>query len=236
MKNRVYGYCRISTPKQNIERQIRNILSSFPDSIIIKEEYTGTKVYERKEFTKLLKRVFAGDTIVFDSVSRMSRNADDGIALYLDLFEKGVNLVFIKERYIDTDTYKSALSNNIELTGDDVDDILKGVNSYLKKLATKQIRLAFEQAQKEVDDLHKRTSEGIETARLNGKKIGRQSGAEFTIKKKEPAKEKILKYSKDFYGSLKDSEVMALVKLSRNTYYKYKKELAEEEKEKAIGN
>lgn len=226
--NTIYGYCRISTSKQSIDRQVRNILAIYPNATIYQEAYTGTKLYERKEFDKLLKRVKQGDTIIFDSVSRMSRNADDGIKLYLDLFDKGINLVFLKERHIDTDTYKSALSNNISLTGNDVDDILIGINSYLKKLATKQIRLAFEQAEKEIDDLHKRTSEGIETARQKGKQIGQRQGAKLNIKKKAPCKDIILKHSKDFKGTLNDSEVMKLTGLSRNTYYKYKKELTTE--------
>jgi len=226
--NKIYGYCRISTPKQSIDRQIRNIISAYPTAIIYKEVYTGRKLYERKEFEKLLHKISSGDTIVFDSVSRMSRNADDGIELYLELYDKGINLVFLKESYINTDTYKSALSNNIELTGDDVDDILIGVNSYLKKLATKQIRLAFEQAEKEVLDLQQRTKEGIETARLNGKQIGQKSGRKLVVKKAAPAKEKIKKYSKDFYGNLNDKEVMLLIGISRNTYYKYKSELEEE--------
>ncbi|MCD7774143.1 MAG: recombinase family protein [Clostridiales bacterium] len=224
----VYGYCRVSTAKQKIERQTRNILAIYPKAKIYTEAYTGTKLYERKELNKLLKQVKQGDTIVFDSVSRMSRNADEGIELYLKLFDEGINLIFLKERHIDTDTYKSALNNSISLTGDDVDDILIGVNSYLKKLATKQIRLAFEQAQKEVDDLHQKTHEGIVTARANGKQIGQRQGAKLNVKKKEPAKAIILKHSKDFKGTLNDAEVIKLAGISRNTYYKYKKELANE--------
>ncbi len=223
--NTIYGYCRISTSKQSIDRQIRNILEIYPNAKIYQEAYTGTKLYERKVFDKLLKRIKQGDTIVFDSVSRMSRNADDGINLYLELFDKGVNLVFLKEHHIDTDTYKSTLSNSIALTGDDVDDILIGINSYLIKLATKQIRLAFEQSQKEVDYLHTRTSEGIETARQKGKQIGQRQGAKLNIKKKAPAKEIILKHNKDFNGNLNDMECIKLTGLSRNTFYKYKKEL-----------
>ena len=83
---KLYGYCRISTRKQNIERQVRNILEVFPDTIIIKEIYTGTKFQGRKELEKLLKIVRTGDTIVFDSVSRMSRNAEEGFQLYEELF------------------------------------------------------------------------------------------------------------------------------------------------------
>lgn len=227
-ENRVYGYARISTRKQNIDRQIRNILSAYPNATILKEAYTGTKLYERKEFDKLLKRVKEGDTIVFDSVSRMSRNAEDGTTLYLDLYKKGINLVFLKEPQINTDTYKSALQTNIQMTGDDVDVILQAINTYLIRLATKQIKLAFLQAQKEVDDLHQRTAEGIQTAKLKGKQIGQKQGATLHVKKKAPAKAIILKHSKDFYGTLSDAETMKLAGVSRNTYYKYKSELAAE--------
>lgn len=237
----IYGYCRISRPQQNIERQVRNITQEYQNAIILKEAYTGRKI-SRPVWDKLYKKLNANDTVVFDSVSRMSRNADEGIKVYFDLFDRGVNLVFLKEHHIDSETYKSALQNKIELTGDDVDDILKGVNSYLVKLAKKQIRLAFEQSEKEVEDLRQRTREGIETARLNDKQIGQRLGNTLNIKKKEPLKEIIIQKSKDFKGSNSDVEVMAIInetsytdklgqvkkyKISRNTFYKYKRELKE---------
>lgn len=137
-----YGYCRISTRKQNIERQIRNILSEFSDAIILQEEYTGTKL-DRKEWNKLFNSVRTGDTIIFDSVSRMSRNAAEGVEAYEALYKRGVNLVFLKERHIDTDTYRQTLQNSVQLTGGDVDYILEGVNRYMLALARRQIYLAF---------------------------------------------------------------------------------------------
>ena len=222
----IYGYCRISRPQQSIERQIRNIKAEYPSAVIVQEAYTGTKM-DRPEWNKLYKKVKAGDTIVFDSVSRMSRNAEDGFGLYEELYNNDVELVFLKEPHINTNTYKKALENNISMTGTNVDFILEGVNKYLLALAKEQIRLAFEQAEKEVQDLHQRTKEGIETARLNGKQIGQRIGNKLNIKKKEPAKEKIIKYSKDFNGTLSDVECMQLVGISRNTFYKYKKELKE---------
>ena len=223
-----YGYARISTKQQSIERQIRNISAAFPDARIYREAYTGTKI-ERPEFEKLLKRLKSGDTVVFDSVSRMSRDAEDGFALYQDLYNKGINLVFLKEHHIDTDTYKSALTNQLAMTGDDTDLILQGVNAYLLRLAAKQIRLAFEQAQKDVDDLHDRTKEGIQTAKLNGKQIGQKQGAKLNVKKAAPAKAAILQHSKDFGGTLDDKDCMKLAGVSRNTYFKYKRELKEEQ-------
>ena len=105
----IYGYARISRRSQNIERQIRNIIAMYPDAIIYEESFTGTKVEGRKEFEKLINRVKDGDTIVFDSVSRMSRNADEGIDLYMKLFNRGVELVFLKESYINTEVYFSLL-------------------------------------------------------------------------------------------------------------------------------
>lgn len=220
----IYGYCRISTSKQNIERQVRNIKRDYPNAKIIKEVYTGTKI-DRIEFNKLLKVVKQGDTIVFDSVSRMSRNAEEGFKLYEELFNNGIELVFIKEQHINTKTYKKALNNNIELTNTNVDYILEGINKYLLALAKEQIILAFAQAEKEVQDLHQRTKEGIETARLNGKQIGQRPGIKLTTKKSIKAKEDIIKYSKDFKGSLADVDVMKLIGISKNSFYKYKREL-----------
>ena len=224
----IYGYTRISTKQQSIERQIRNIKDLYPTAVIVEEVYTGTKIYGRKEFDKLLKKVKAGDTIVFDSVSRMSRNAEEGFELYQDLFNRGIELIFIKEQHINTTTYKQALTNNVQLTGTTVDFILEGINKYLLALAKEQIKLAFIQSEKEVKDLQQRTKEGIETARLNGKQIGQVKGSKLTTKKSIQAKEQIQKYSKDFNGTLKDTEVMKLIGVARNSYYKYKRELVEE--------
>ena len=64
------------------------------------------------------------------------------------------------------------------------------------ELAKEQIRIAFEQAEKEVQDLRQRTKEGIETAKISGKQIGQTSGSKLTTKKGVLAKEMIRKYSK----------------------------------------
>ena len=223
----MYGYCRISQKKQSIDRQIRNIKSAYPEATIIEEAYTGTSL-DRKEWNKLFKKVKDGDTIIFDSVSRMSRNAEEGFTAYEELFTRGVELVFLKEPHINTATFKTAIEKAIPMTGTSLDYILEGINKYLLALAKEQIRLAFEQSEKEVQDLHQRTKEGIETARLNGKQIGQPKGSKLTTKKSLVAKEIIKKHSKDFEGSLTDEEVMKLAGISRNSFYKYKREVKEE--------
>lgn len=221
-----YGYCRISRKQQSIERQIRNIKEVYPTATIIQEAYTGTKL-DRPKFDKLLNTVKQGDTIVFDSVSRMSRNGEEGFALYKELYNKGINLVFLKEPLINTQVYKSKLEAvnipNVEV--ETLRPLMEGLEQTLILLAEEQFKMAFAQAEKEVMDLRQRTREGIQTARINGKQIGTPKGTKLITKKSIAAKEGIRKYSKDFDGTLKDTEVMKLIGISNNTYYKYKKEL-----------
>ena len=231
-----YAYLRISRQSQSIERQRRNVLAyGVSEKNIYEEAYTGTKIVGRKKWNDLVKKVKTGDTIVFDSVSRMSRNAQEGVQEYMSLYERGVELVFIKEPHINTETYKKALNNQIGLTNTRVDKILEGVNDFLKDLATEQILLAFQQAEKEVTDLQQRTREGIETARREGKQIGQVKGSKLVTKKSLEAKAKIKKYHKDFGGVLeRDEEVWTLCGISRNSYYKYKREILKELDEQSI--
>ncbi len=232
---KIYGYCRISTRKQRIDRQVRNILSVYSNAIIVKEIFTGTKFQGRKELDKIVKAVKSDDIIVFDSVSRMSRNADEGCDLYEDLFNRGVVLVFLKEPHINTEVYKAAIQKQIDIyisTGNSATDtllnsIIEALNKFTLDLAKQQIRLAFEQSEKEVQDLRQRTTEGIETARLNGKQIGQLSGKKLHIKKEAPAKEQIKKYNKDFGGQLNNRETWELIGISKMTFYKYKREIIE---------
>ena len=228
----IYGYCRISTKKQSIDRQIRNIKREFPTAIILTEAFTGTKI-DRPEWNKLNRKLKYGDTIVFDEVSRMSRNAKEGFALYQRLFNIGINLVFLKEPHMNTDSYKEAMqgifSTEIQsgdkATDDLVNSIMAAVNKFMMNKVEKDIYKAFEQAQKEVDYLHQRTKEGIETARLNGKQIGLEKGTKLTTKKSLVAKEVIKKHNKDFGGSLSNEDTWKLAGISKMTFYKYKNEL-----------
>ncbi|MDY5578327.1 MAG: recombinase family protein [Lachnospiraceae bacterium] len=226
--SRVFGYCRISTAKQSIERQERNIKSRFPDAIIVKEVYTGTKFQGRKELEKMLKLVQTGDSIIFDSVSRMSRSAEEGFELYQRLYDEDIKLVFLKEPHINTEVFKKAMQVEINLTGTKADIILSAVKEYLMELAKEQILIAFQQAEKEVKDLQQRTKEGLITAKLNGKILGHSTGTKIITKKSIRAKEQIRKYSKDFDGSLNDAECIKIIGIAKGTYYKYKRELLNE--------
>lgn len=233
----IFGYCRISTRTQNIERQIRNIKAIYPTAIIVEETFTGTKFQGRKELDKILKKVKEGDLIIFDSASRMGRCSDEAMDLYEHLFNSNVDLEFIKEPYINTSIYREQINKQIEInlnTGNEATDtfiqaMLDALNKYTIAIAREQIKTVFDQAEKEVKDLHQRVKEGIETARLNNVQIGGVKGSKYNVKKSEPKKELIKKYSICFNGTLNDTECMKLIEISRNTFYKYKKELQEME-------
>ena len=225
-KAKVYGYARVSTKKQKIDRQIDNIKSLYPEAVIVEEAYTGTTL-DRPKWSKLEKALKDGDTVVFDEVSRMSRDAEEGFKLYKDLYDRGINLVFIKESTLNTDNFRNTAQ--IALVGNDIADIyIEATNRALMLLAEKQIKTAFETSEHEVDFLHKRTSEGVQRAIAEGKQVGRVTGVKVATKKSVEAKKKIKEHSVDFDGTLKDADVMKLIGLARNTYYKYKRELRAE--------
>lgn len=234
----IIGIARKSREKQNIERQVRNILEKYPKAKIIRITCSGSKVIGFEEFERVIKEVKENKSkrkykLVFDSASRMSRDSEGGCNLYEDLFNHNVDIEFLKEPYINTSVYKKAIENQIKLKMDSgnkatdelMNTIIQALNKYSLELAKDQIKKVFDQAQKELEDLHQRTSEGLLTAKLNGKQIGRKQGTKIETKKAKATKEIILKHSKTFGGSLTDKECMELAKVHRETYYIYKKQL-----------
>ena len=261
---KIYGYVRVSTLEQNKERQIQNILREYPKAVIMTEEYTG-KTMDRPVWSKLYPKLKKGDVIVFDEVSRMSRNAEEGFKVYQELFEKGCQLIFLKEPYLNTDVFSGQIQRATVKTGKDYLD--QGLKIILMGVAEEQIKIAFEQSQAETDLRAQRAGEGIAEAKKHNEElevlypdtfkdhpeysqIGREKGDKLTIKKAEPIKALIRKYSRDFEGTLSDMELLGVLstktvkipnkkrsgkveereisaKLSRNTLYKYKKEMRE---------
>lgn len=252
-EGRTFFYARVSTKQQKLERQEENFRRAYPDIQLIKDgrkknlyedKYTGT-TNNRDEWQKLRRRVRKGDTIVFDSVSRMSRNAQEGVETYINLFYKGINLVFLKESTINTDVYRAELAKSLYIAKlankeDNTEDkdyiniflaqLVEALNELFRNLATAQIEKAFEQAEKEVMDLRQRTSEGMQRAIAKGHIPGQKkgNGAKKATLKFAENKVLIIKLSKDFDGDMSDTEVMNQLRLSRNTYYKYKRIIKEE--------
>ena len=239
----IIGICRKSRANQNIERQVRNILNKYPNARIIKITCSGAKVIGYKDFEKVIKEVKENKKnknykLVFDSASRMSRDSEGGCELYEDLFNHNVSIEFLKEPQINTDVFRKTLNNQIELqakTGNEATDklintVIQALNDYTIALVKEQIKKVFDEAETELKNIHQRTSQGLLTAKLNGKRVGTPKGTKLTTKKSIEAKEIIIKHYKVFgNGTLNATETMKLAGIDKNTFYKYKRELLEEQ-------
>lgn len=231
---KIFGYCRVSTAQQKLQRQIENAKSFNNDIIIIKEKQSAKDIENRTEFKKLLSKVKSGDSVVFDEVSRMSRNAEEGYNLYMELYEKGIDLIFLKERHIDTEEFKRRTQRHIErITTQDnkIDNLINGildlVEEFEKENLKDNIRIAFERAEQERLLMIQRIKNGKEVSdNTQGRPVGSKNK---TTEKESKIKQTIKELSKDFQGTLTDEKIIKeYLKVARNTYYKYKKELKEE--------
>lgn len=230
---KTYGYARISKPKQSLQLQIDAIKKMAADAVIFSEAYTGS-TNDRPEWKKLLKKVEKGDTIIFYMVSRMSRSAEEGTKDYFDLYNKGINLIFIKDRHIDTESYKQSFEKagfSVDFDNDGsaesnlITKILDALKEFMQAKVNDDIKKAFEEAEKELKNNHKRTSDGMKASGA-GKKIAEaRLGNRYETKKSKEMKGKIRKMAKCYDGTMTDKEVMETLKLARNTYYKYKREI-----------
>lgn len=231
----IYGYVRVSTLQQNIERQITDIKARYPDAIIIRDEFTG-KTMDRPGWKALYPKLQKGDVLVFDEVSRMSRDAVEGFKTYQDLYHKGVDLIFLQEPHINTESYRQAMKGSINVdissgdraTDDLVNAIMEALNRFMMEKVQDDIRRAFEKSQSENESRSRRQKGGIKERQKHNKEleilygedavnheeyrqIGRASGDKLNVKKAGPIQDLIRKYSRDFDGSNSDPEVMAIL-------------------------
>ena len=234
---KTYAYCRVSTERQSLQRQIDNISKQFPAAEFYTDKWTGSTL-DRPNWNKLHGKLQEGDTIVFDSVSRLSRDAESGAALYQELYQKGITLIFLNEPHCNTDVFRRAAEASIPTTGNEIaDEYIAATNRVLMILARRQIEIAFEQAEKERLDICKRVRDGMQAAKnkaaMEGevKTYGAVPGVKLTTKKSVEAKAIIRKHSKEFGGSLNDADCIKLAGCSRNSYYKYKAELKAEQEQ-----
>lgn len=237
MEKYVVGYARVSTPTQKLDRQIKNLKEAYPDAVIVSEVYTG-KTDNRPKWNKLLRQCRAGNVekLVFDEVSRFSRNAEEAIKEYKELYNLGIEMEFLKEPHINSSIYRQSSERQINIdtakmdeeTANLINTVVGGLNDYLMAVAEKQIYLAFDHAQKERELLSKRTSEGLKQAKLMGSKVGRQPGQKIETKKAKKAKRYIRANYKLFGGCLTATECMRAAQITKTTFYRYLNEIKKE--------
>lgn len=115
----VFDYMRISTKEerglQKYNRQEAALNKYAADNGIeyiatFREDVSGKSFENRKEWNRLEKLVQRGDTIVFKDISRFTREANNGYNKYMELLEKGIELVFIDNPTVSTEYIKQLLN------------------------------------------------------------------------------------------------------------------------------
>ena len=156
MSTKKLGYVRVSSKDQNEERQIVNMRKNGIDERDIFIDKQSGKTMDRENYQYMKKYARTGDTIVFDSLTRLGRTMIDILEEFRYYEEHKINLQFLKEPFI-----------NVTYNGDATNDVIQ---SAIQK-ATATILSAF--AEKERVDTKKRQAEGIAVAQAQGKHLGR---------------------------------------------------------------
>ncbi|PGM92852.1 recombinase family protein [Bacillus cereus] len=156
MQYKKFGYVRVSSKDQNEERQIENMKClGIEDRDIFIDKQSG-KNMKRENYQMLKRLARTGDTIIFDSLTRLGRSMNDVLEEFRYYEQQRINLQFIKEPFI-----------NVNYSGESTNDVIQQA----VQKATLTILSAF--AEKERNDIKQRQAEGIALAKKQGKPLGR---------------------------------------------------------------
>lgn len=200
MTTKTFAYVRVSSKEQNINRQLDIMRSLGIDERDMFIDKASGKDTNREQYQALKSIVREGDTVVFDSITRLSRNMNDIKKEYEWFTTNKINLQFVKEPMLNT-------------TNDKTDVMKQAINDIILTLLG-----AF--AQQERENIKQRQKEGIESAKARGKHLGRP--------KATLTKEQQLQFEK-LYIKWKANEITATammneLNMKRTTFYKIIKE------------
>lgn len=215
-----YSYMRISTKeisdKQSFNRQEKSLQAYAKDNNIqyllnFKDDKSGS-TFNRSEWKKLEQIIKSGDTIVFKEISRFTRQAEEGYKKYMELMQKGVNLIFLDNPTVSTDYIKNLTS------------VAETQNLVTKTALESTIKLLLivelDRVQQEREIIAKRIKQGIKASdKKQGRKINQLD------KMTDELEKDIKAYLSD--RSIKQVDLMKKHNISRNTLKKYIKIIKE---------
>lgn len=205
MENKVFGYVRVSSKQQNLDRQIESIKEycknnnlELSERDLFLEKVSG-KNFERDEYKILKRSLRSGDTLVIKELDRLGRNKE-AIKEEIKWFKDNgiiLRILDIPTTLIDYSCYDNTMAKAI----------MEMVNNIL-------IEVLGTIAQEERNKIRQRQMEGIQALknRNNGKGIGRPK-IEFPLNFKEV-------YDKWKSKSITGVRAMELLKLKKTTFYK----------------
>ncbi|MDF2790471.1 MAG: bin3, partial [Neobacillus sp.] len=153
MKNKIFGYIRVSSKDQNIDRQLNEMLElGINDRDIFIDKESG-KNFNRPQYKALKQCLREGDLLYIKSIDRFGRNSKE-IKKEWEIITSEIkaDISVIDMPLLDTTQHKDTL-------GTFVSDLILQVFSFV--------------AEKEREDINRRQREGIESAKAKGKHLGR---------------------------------------------------------------
>lgn len=188
-----YGYVRVSTKEQNIDRQLVEMYAQgLNDKTIFIDKQSG-KDFERDEYQKLKKKLKSGDLLIIKSIDRLGRNYD----MIIDEWRTLVNDMNVDIQVLDMPLLDTRTEGK-NLVGKFISDIVLQILSFV--------------AENERENIKKRQAEGIRIAKEKGKHLGRPKlklPKNFTIIADQYKKKEITL-----------AEALSSLKMNRSTFYK----------------
>ena len=188
-----YGYARVSTTAQNLDRQLDELTKLGIDENHIYTDKESGKDFDRKNYKKLVRKLKPGDVLFTKSIDRLGRNYNMVLDEWRFLTkEKGVDIVVIDMPLLDTRI------EGKNLVGKFIADVVLQVLSFV--------------AENERETMRQRQSEGIRMAKLRGVKFGRPS-----LNIPDGFIEIVKSYKK---GEITSSQAVSKSGLTRGTFYR----------------
>ena len=188
-----YGYVRVSTKEQNIDRQLVEMYAQgLNDRTIFIDKQSG-KDFERDEYQKLKKKLKTGDLLIIKSIDRLGRNYD----MIIDEWRQLVNDMDVDIQVLDMPLLDTRTEGK-NLVGKFISDIVLQILSFV--------------AENERENIKKRQAEGIRIAKEKGKHLGRPKlklPKNFTIIADQYKKKEITL-----------AEALLSLKMNRSSFYK----------------
>lgn len=207
MTSKIFGYCRVSSKDQNLDRQIEAMRAQGIDERDIYMEKQSGKDTDREQYQALRATLREGDTLVIQSLDRLGRNYDDIKNEWAFITKEiGANIKVLDMPILDTTNAQT------DLIGRVIVDVVLDLLGFV--------------AQTEREKIRQRQAEGIKIAKEKGKyrKDSIQAPAGFEKLFREAAA-----------GGKTHAEVMRELGLKKTTYYRIAKDLGLKTDKKPVG-
>lgn len=192
-----YGYCRVSTKHQSLQRQTNALINyGITERFIFSDQYTG-KTLNRSGLNELLSVIKPGDTIVIKEIDRLGRNRKETKELIIFFIKNDIELICLDMPYLK----------------EFIIDKIKESEGFLEIMANALLDVILEVAEQERKKIVSRTSEGRKNALLEGRKFGRKSKVSIEIFK--------VYYDKFLSREMKAIEIQKELNISKQSYYNY---------------